>query len=86
MKNRILPLILAVLSLRTMSCAGDMPFPRFRAQQLDEKLTVGYGVLLIDLNGDGKPDIVVADSKRVIWFENPVLDAAHHSAGPDHAR
>jgi len=46
-------------------------FPTFKAQQLDEKLTVGYAVLLIDLNGDKKPDIVVGDSKRVIWFENP---------------
>jgi len=51
--------------------AAEMPFPHFRAQQLDEKITVGYGVLLLDLNGDHKPDIVVADSKRVIWFENP---------------
>jgi hypothetical protein len=51
--------------------AGAAPFPTFKAQQLDEKLTVGYGVLLLDLNGDRKPDIVVADSRRVIWFENP---------------
>ena len=25
----------------------------------------------MDINGDGRPDIVVADSARVIWFENP---------------
>lgn len=53
------------------AAAAEAPFPAFKAQQLDEKLTVGYGVLLVDLNGDGRPDIVVADSKRVIWFENP---------------
>jgi len=46
-------------------------FPNFKEQELGEKITVGYGVLLLDLNADGKPDIVVADSKRVIWFENP---------------
>jgi hypothetical protein len=46
-------------------------FPRFRVQEIDHTLTVGYGVLLEDLNGDGKPDIIVADSRRVIWFENP---------------
>jgi len=46
-------------------------FPNFKEQELAEKITVGYGVLLLDVNGDGKPDIVVADSKRVIWFENP---------------
>jgi hypothetical protein len=40
-------------------------------QELPEKLTVGYAVLLVDVNADAKPDIVVVDSKRVIWFENP---------------
>jgi hypothetical protein len=28
-------------------------------------------VRLGDVNADGKPDIVVADSARVVWFENP---------------
>ena len=26
---------------------------------------------LVDLNGDGKKDIVVVDTTRVVWFENP---------------
>ena len=47
------------------------PFPGFRMQELDEKLSVGYAVLLADVNGDGKKDIVVVDTKRVLWFENP---------------
>lgn len=71
MRNRVIPLVVAVIGLAALARAADKPFPTFKAQQLDEKITVGYGVLLIDLNGDGKPDIVVADSKRVIWFENP---------------
>jgi aldos-2-ulose dehydratase/isomerase family protein/VCBS repeat protein/FG-GAP repeat protein len=45
--------------------------PHFRMQEIDHSLKVGYGVLIEDLNGDGKPDIIVADSERVIWFENP---------------
>src|SRR5262249_20661583 len=28
-------------------------------------------VLLVDLNGDGKKDIVVVDTTRVVWYENP---------------
>jgi hypothetical protein len=43
----------------------------FSVRELDKSLTVGYAVLLVDINGDGKPDIVVVDSHRVIWFENP---------------
>jgi hypothetical protein len=48
-----------------------LAFPSFRVQELDEKLGVGYAVLLADVNGDGKKDIVVVDTNRVLWFENP---------------
>src|SRR4051794_23495928 len=43
---------------------------QFRIQEVDKTLKVGYGIQIVDLNGDKKPDIVVADSARVIWFEN----------------
>jgi hypothetical protein len=43
----------------------------FRMQEIETKLGVGYAVLLVDVNGDGKPDIVVVDQTRVVWYENP---------------
>jgi hypothetical protein len=46
-------------------------FPSFRVEELPVKLGVGYAVLVVDVNGDGKKDIVVVDTERVIWFENP---------------
>jgi hypothetical protein len=46
-------------------------FPRFEMQEIEKDLGVGYAVLLVDVNGDGKPDIVVVDQKRVVWYENP---------------
>jgi hypothetical protein len=46
-------------------------FPRFRMQEIETGLGVGYAVLLVDVNGDGKPDIVVVDQQRVVWYENP---------------
>src|SRR5207249_6237825 len=51
--------------------AQATPFPKFRMQELDEKLGVGYAVILADVNGDGRKDIVVVDTDRVLWFENP---------------
>ena len=47
------------------------PFATFRMQEIDKSLKVGYAVVLVDVNGDGKKDIVVVDTTRVIWFENP---------------
>src|SRR5207247_970292 len=46
-------------------------FPRFRMQEIEKGLKVGYAVLLVDVNGDGKKDIVVVDTNRVVWYENP---------------
>src|SRR5918911_1738290 len=45
--------------------------PRFRVQEIETGLKVGYAVLLVDLNGDGKKDVVVVDTVRVVWYENP---------------
>jgi hypothetical protein len=52
--------------------AGPAPaFLRFRTQEIETGLGVGYAVLLVDVNGDGKTDIVVVDQQRVVWYENP---------------
>jgi hypothetical protein len=43
----------------------------FRAEELPTKLTVGYAVRILDMNDDGRLDIAIVDSKRVLWLENP---------------
>src|SRR5437588_2410369 len=66
-------LVLSLCALAPLE-GQDVPpvaFPGFRMQELDEKLGVGYAVILADVNGDGKKDIVVVDTNRVLWFENP---------------
>ncbi len=50
---------------------GEVAFPHFRMQEIETGLKVGYAVLLADINNDGKPDIVVVDTNRVVWYENP---------------
>jgi hypothetical protein len=65
-------LVLAALLLCPRAAHPAQPaFPRFRMQEIETKLGVGYAVLLVDVNGDKKPDIVVVDQTRVVWYENP---------------
>ena len=40
-------------------------------QEIETGLKIGYAVLLEDLNGDKKNDIIVVDKTRVVWYENP---------------
>src|SRR5262245_172109 len=75
--KKSLLLATVVLILMPWSYRGlgqDQPlavFPGFRMQEIETGLGVGYAVLLVDLNGDGKKDIIVVDTKRVVWYENP---------------
>lgn len=42
----------------------------FKEQILDDKITIGYGLALGDVDGDGKTDILLADKKEVVWYRN----------------
>src|SRR4051812_13863699 len=46
-------------------------FPAFEMKEIERGLGVGYAVLLVDVDGDGKRDIVVVDTNRVLWYANP---------------
>ena len=63
--------VLGLLALTPALVADEVAFPRFKAQEIAKDLSIGYAVQLADLNGDGKPDIVVVDKHRVVWYENP---------------
>ncbi len=43
----------------------------FRAQDVDTKIEIGYGLAIADVNGDGKTDILLADKNQIVWYENP---------------
>jgi hypothetical protein len=42
-----------------------------RDQELPTRLTVGYAVRLLDMNGDDRLDICIVDAERILWLENP---------------
>lgn len=65
--------------------AGKASEIAFREIELPERLTVGYAVRLLDMNGDDRLDIVVLDSKRLIWLANPNWDVHTIYSAPEKA-
>jgi hypothetical protein len=62
---------LFALMVFSISTSVFAQMPHFKTEEIDKSLKIGYAVNLVDINGDGKPDIVVVDKDRLIWFENP---------------
>jgi len=44
--------------------------PGFTQQVIDTTISIGYGIALADVDGDGKTDILLADSKQFVWYRN----------------
>ena len=61
--------LLALNLVNTVS-AESIPEFKWRAVEID-KIQIGYGLQLADVNGDGKTDIVLADKNTIQWYENP---------------
>lgn len=69
----VLQFVLCILhfSLCTLAAFSAPPEPKFEAQTIDDKISIGYGVATGDVDGDGKPDILLADAKQIVWYKNP---------------
>ena len=48
--------------------------PTFKAVEIDSKIEIGYGVTVADINGDKKPDIILADKNQIVWYQNPTWE------------
>ncbi|WP_232065129.1 FG-GAP repeat domain-containing protein [Rhodocytophaga rosea] len=52
------------------SIMAQSPTPQFEAQVLDDKVQIGYGLAIGDVDGDKNPDILMADKKAFVWYRN----------------
>jgi hypothetical protein len=46
------------------------PEPEFVSQEIDSNVAIGYGLAIGDVDGDRKPDILLADKKQFVWYRN----------------
>ncbi len=63
-------LILLLIVLLVAIVPSSTPTPKFEAQVIDDNISIGYGIALGDVDGDGKPDILLADKKQFVWYRN----------------
>ncbi|MDR7132462.1 hypothetical protein J2X69_004833 [Algoriphagus sp. 4150] len=59
-----IPLLLTTLAFQFA------PNPTFVAQEIDNNVSIGYGLAIGDVDGDGKPDILLADKNEIVWYRN----------------
>ena len=59
------------LAASSVAAAGASSVPAFRAVEIDSNIQIGYGVAVADVNGDAKPDVLLADKHQIVWYENP---------------
>jgi hypothetical protein len=52
-----------------VACAAS-PEPKFHAEEID-RIALGNGVAIADVDGDKRPDIILADQRQFVWYRNP---------------
>lgn len=50
--------------------ATEAQVPVFDAQTIDTGVAIGYGLAIGDVDGDRKPDILLADKTQIVWYRN----------------
>ena len=71
MPFHLMPGILMLLWCAGTALANELASPRFRPVDIDSHIEIGYGIALADVDGDQRPDILVADRKQIAWYRNP---------------
>jgi hypothetical protein len=63
--------LLFLATVQSIPVLHAAPKARFEPQDIDPAISIGYGIAIADVNGDGKPDILLADQRSVQWYQNP---------------
>jgi FG-GAP-like repeat len=63
-----MPGLFILLVFRLFPALTDPPV--FESQLIDGNVAIGYGLAIGDVDGDRKPDILLADKKQFVWYRN----------------
>ena len=66
-----LSFVVALFGTLTPALAAVLSVPSFRPVDIDTQIQIGYGVAVADVDGDAKPDILLADKNQFVWYRNP---------------
>lgn len=63
-------IITAFLLFQGTTDPDRLPAPQFEAEVIDAQVSIGYGLAIGDVDGDGTPDILLADKEQIVWYRN----------------
>src|SRR5687768_7690395 len=59
------------LAFSTALSGASLSAAQFKEQTIDDRIGIGYGLAIADVNGDKKQDVLLVDAAEVAWYENP---------------
>ena len=71
MKNVLIFCLLLTSPLLAQNDTTQQKALNFTIQVVDNQISIGYGLAIGDVDGDGRPDILLADQKEFVWYQNP---------------
>ncbi len=54
--------------------AAAPPPLRVRPRTINSTVRSGDSIAIADVDGDGKPDVLLADARQIVWFRNPTWE------------
>lgn len=72
----IIRIALGISLIPLCGALGQEKPPKFESIVIDDKIEIGYGLAIGDVDGDGATDILLADKREISWYRSPTWGKA----------